>query len=542
MTKITGVRFREAGKIYYFDPKDLEIRNGSHVIVETTRGVEYGTVVGNIREVPDEKVPQPLRAIIRVATKEDEDHVAQNRAREKEAMVICREKIAKRGLEMKLIDAEYTFDNSKILFYFTADGRVDFRELVKDLAYVFRTRIELRQIGVRDETKLLGGFGICGRELCCATFLKDFVPVSIRMAKEQNLSLNPAKISGVCGRLMCCLKYEEDAYEYLNSRMPMMNEEVTTAEGRTGKVNELDVLGQKVKVLFEDGEDREVIEYPVEELTFAPRTKRKGDKKNSQKNQNRENHGSRGPKDTSDKEKEFSAGQEPDNAGDHTEMAGSAESDEEPDNGSQAPDTGETDPGAAQNAEMNESRAAADQSSQADGGEDTELSKKAGPDAGADGEPASDKTEGTGRRTEGYRERRESRSSGNRRDIKDRRERNRTGENQDQNRRRRGQNRQNQPGGVQDQKNSRGQNQGQRARAPRQDNLQKTDLASALRASGSGAAPGRNSALDISGSPGSKEGRGNTGKRNNRNSFFRKGGNSQRNTGRGEKPHGSDQT
>ena len=295
MIKIAGVRFRNAGKVYYFDPKDFDIKNGSHVIVETTRGIEYGTVVGSVIEVEDDRISQSLRAVIRVATPEDEAHVADNQAKEKEAMMICREKIKKRNLEMKLIDAEYTFDNSKILFYFTADGRIDFRELVKDLAAVFRTRIELRQIGVRDETKLLGGLGICGRELCCSTYLKDFVPVSIRMAKEQNVSLNPSKISGVCGRLMCCLKYEEDTYEYLNSMLPSMNEEVTTKEGRVGRANELDVLGQKVKVLFEDGEDREIIEYPAQELTFVPRARRKGDRRN---NQNKKDRSSRYSSDT----------------------------------------------------------------------------------------------------------------------------------------------------------------------------------------------------------------------------------------------------
>ena len=306
MIKIAGVRFRNAGKVYYFDPKDFDIKNGSHVIVETTRGIEYGTVVGSVIEVEDDRISQSLRAVIRVATPEDEAHVADNQAKEKEAMMICREKIKKRNLEMKLIDAEYTFDNSKILFYFTADGRIDFRELVKDLAAVFRTRIELRQIGVRDETKLLGGLGICGRELCCSTYLKDFVPVSIRMAKEQNLSLNPSKISGVCGRLMCCLKYEEDTYEYLNSMLPSMNEEVTTKEGRVGRANELDVLGQKVKVLFEDGEDREIIEYPAQELTFVPRARRKGDRRN---NQNKKDRSSRYSSDT---DNEFSDANESD--------------------------------------------------------------------------------------------------------------------------------------------------------------------------------------------------------------------------------------
>ena len=204
MKKIIGVRFRTAGKIYFFDPKDYEVKRGDHVIVETARGVEYGTVVGDPKEVPEEEIVQPLKEVIRIATDKDDEQELKNKEKEKEAFKICLEKIANRGLEMKLIDAEYTFDNNKVLFYFTADGRVDFRELVKDLASVFRTRIELRQIGVRDETKIRGGIGICGRPLCCHAHLSDFIPVSIKMAKEQNLSLNPTKISGVCGRLMCC--------------------------------------------------------------------------------------------------------------------------------------------------------------------------------------------------------------------------------------------------------------------------------------------------------------------------------------------------
>ena len=225
MIKIIGVRFRSAGKVYYFDPGDLEPVMGDHVIVETARGPEYGTVSGRVRNVADDMVTQPLREVIRIATEEDTQKVEENRAKEKEALNICREKVRKHNLDMKLVDAEYSFDGSKILFYFTADGRIDFRDLVKDLASVFRMRIELRQIGVRDETKMLGGMGICGRELCCATYLSDFAPVSIKMAKEQNLSLNPAKISGTCGRLMCCLKNEEDTYEYLNAKMPKMGEE-----------------------------------------------------------------------------------------------------------------------------------------------------------------------------------------------------------------------------------------------------------------------------------------------------------------------------
>ena len=218
MTKVIGVRFRTAGKVYFFDPLQLEIKRGDHVIVETARGIEFGTVVAGVHEVEDDKVIQPLKPVMRIAGERDIEQEAANKEKEKEAFKICKEKILKHGLEMKLIDAEYTFDNNKVLFYFTADGRIDFRELVKDLASVFKTRIELRQIGVRDETKIRGGIGICGRPLCCHSYLSDFVPVSIKMAKEQNLSLNPTKISGVCGRLMCCLKNEEDTYEELNRK------------------------------------------------------------------------------------------------------------------------------------------------------------------------------------------------------------------------------------------------------------------------------------------------------------------------------------
>lgn len=273
MIKVVGIRFRNAGKIYYFDPKDFEMEVGSHAIVETARGIEYGTVLIAPREVADDQVIQPLKPVIRVATEEDTKTVERNREREKSAYKTCQEKIAKHGLEMKLVQAEYTFDNNKLLFYFTADGRIDFRELVKDLASVFRTRIELRQIGVRDETKLLGGMGICGRELCCCSYLSDFVPVSIKMAKEQNLSLNPTKISGVCGRLMCCLKNEEETYEYLNSRLPGVGDSVTTATGQVGEVQSVNVLRQKVKVLIEVDDEKELHEYDVDELRFRPRRK-----------------------------------------------------------------------------------------------------------------------------------------------------------------------------------------------------------------------------------------------------------------------------
>lgn len=285
MIKVIGIRFRTAGKIYYFDPLDLDIQKGDNVIVETARGVEYGKVVQGIREVDEETIIQPLKPVIRVATPQDDITEAANKQKEKEAFRICLEKIAKHKLEMKLVDAEYTFDNNKVLFYFTADGRIDFRELVKDLASVFKTRIELRQIGVRDETKILGGIGCCGRILCCHTHLPEFVPVSIKMAKEQNLSLNPSKISGCCGRLMCCLKHEEETYEYLNSRLPEVGDTVTTPEGIKGEVHSVNVLRQLVKVIVVvDKDDKEVREYKVDELKFRPRRRKNnnssGDKEN----------------------------------------------------------------------------------------------------------------------------------------------------------------------------------------------------------------------------------------------------------------------
>ena len=273
MTKVVGVRFRNTGKIYYFDPAGFQIEAGNHVIVETVRGVEIGNVIFSPKEVEDDSVIQPLKSIIRIATAEDEKVMEKNREKEKEAFQICLEKIAKHNLEMKLVEAEYTFDNNKLLFYFTADGRIDFRELVKDLAAVFRTRIELRQIGVRDETKILGGVGICGRALCCHTYLTDFVPVSIKMAKEQNLSLNPTKISGVCGRLMCCLKHEEETYEELNRRLPNVGDHVTTEDGLKGEVHSVNVLRQLVKVVVEVGDEKEIHEYRVEQLRFKRRHK-----------------------------------------------------------------------------------------------------------------------------------------------------------------------------------------------------------------------------------------------------------------------------
>ena len=274
MIKVIGVRFRNAGKIYYFDPAGREIHTGDHVIVETARGIEYGYVVLGSREVPDDKVVQPLKSVIRIASKEDEEVELKNHEKEKEAFRICKEKIRKHGLQMKLIDAEYTFDNNKVLFYFTADGRIDFRELVKDLASVFKTRIELRQVGVRDETKIVGGIGICGRPLCCHSYLSEFIPVSIKMAKEQNLSLNPTKISGVCGRLMCCLKNEEETYEELNSKLPNVGDYVTTDDGLKGEVHSVSVLRQLVKVIVITKDEKEIREYRVDQLKFKPRRRK----------------------------------------------------------------------------------------------------------------------------------------------------------------------------------------------------------------------------------------------------------------------------
>ncbi len=270
---IIGIRFRQRGKVYYFSPAGLPVQTGDDVIVETVRGMELGHVVYGQRKVAEESIVSPLKDILRIADKKDKEVFENNLRKEKEALAICVEKCEKHGLEMKVVDCEYTFDGNKLLFYFTADGRVDFRELVKDLAAIFRTRIELRQIGVRDETKLLGGIGICGRELCCATYLNGFMPVSVKMAKEQNLSLNPTKISGSCGRLMCCLKYEQDTYEYLNARLPRPGEKALTPEGEEGDVVEISVLKQKVKVAIKDtsssDEDaKEIREYDADELKF----------------------------------------------------------------------------------------------------------------------------------------------------------------------------------------------------------------------------------------------------------------------------------
>ena len=275
MVEVIGVRFRTAGKIYFFNPKEFQVKSGDHVIVETARGIEFGSVVSERRQVKEKCIGDELKPVLRIATKEDEERAAKNREKEKEAYKICLDKIKEHELDMKLVSTEYTFDNNKVLFYFTADGRIDFRELVKDLASVFKTRIELRQIGVRDETKIKGGIGICGRSLCCNTFLSEFVPVSIKMAKEQNLSLNPTKISGVCGRLMCCLKNEQDTYEYLNSKLPNAGDEVKTNTGVKGVVHEVSVLRQRVKLVVTDEKgEKELVDYKVDDLIFRPQKRR----------------------------------------------------------------------------------------------------------------------------------------------------------------------------------------------------------------------------------------------------------------------------
>jgi cell fate regulator YaaT (PSP1 superfamily) len=268
---VVGVRFKQAGKIYYFDPVGMDLKPGDYVIVETARGLEYGQVMVGPREVPDDKVTLPLKNVIRAATAEDNAQLADNREREKKAIVICQEKVNLHKLDMKLVDVEYTFDRSKIIFYFTADGRVDFRELVKDLAAVFRTRIELRQIGVRDEAKMLGGLGPCGRPLCCATFLGDFEPVSIKMAKEQNLSLNPVKISGICSRLMCCLKYESTCYRETKSDIPLVGGKIRF-DGREGKILANNQLKESLLVDFGNGDKREVLLSEVEEIILEETT------------------------------------------------------------------------------------------------------------------------------------------------------------------------------------------------------------------------------------------------------------------------------
>ena len=274
MTKIVGIRFRNVGKIYYFDPKNYKMQVGDHVIVETARGVECGRVVLGPKEVGEDEVVHPLKEVLRVATQADEDREKQNRLKEKDAFKICQKKIREHGLEMKLIDAEYTFDNNKVLFYFTADGRIDFRQLVTDLAAIVKTIIEVRQIGVRDETKIRGGSGICGRCLCCHTYLSEFAPVSIKMAKEQNLSLNQTKISGVCGRLMCCLKNEQETYEELNKKRPGIGDTVTLPDGIQGTVQSVTVLRQRVKVVVEVNYEKEIQEFPVDEVKFRARRKK----------------------------------------------------------------------------------------------------------------------------------------------------------------------------------------------------------------------------------------------------------------------------
>ncbi|MCI8501278.1 MAG: stage 0 sporulation family protein [Oscillospiraceae bacterium] len=280
MAEIIGVRFKDVGKIYYFAPAGMKIKKGDHVIVETARGMECGTVMIGNSTVEDDKVVLPLKPVVRTATEKDLAVVEQNRKKQQEAFKICQEKIAKHKLEMKLVDVEYTFDGNKILFYFTADGRVDFRELVKDLASVFRTRIELRQIGVRDESKMIGGLGICGRPFCCSTFLDEFQPVSIKMAKEQGLSLNPVKISGTCGRLMCCLKHEQDAYEHLLKLTPKQGAQVMTPDGK-GNVTDVNLLAGKLKVQLAATPDAAPGVYTREQVKLLRDRPHKGEKKDA---------------------------------------------------------------------------------------------------------------------------------------------------------------------------------------------------------------------------------------------------------------------
>ena len=270
MVEIIGVRFNSAGKIYYFDPKGEKLSVGTKILVETARGIEMGHVVTPNSEIDESEIVPPLRPVVRVATEEDFRRVEENKEKEKEAFIIANEQIREHKIDMKLIDVEYTFDRSKILFYFTADGRVDFRELVKSLAAIFHTRIELRQIGVRDEARQLGSYGICGRYVCCGTFLDDFRPVSIKMAKEQGLSLNPTKISGACGRLMCCLQYEQNAYDDMLEKLPKRGEMVDTADGR-GMVIDVATLKGIIKVKFEDGENVRFDSYKLGEFTMARR-------------------------------------------------------------------------------------------------------------------------------------------------------------------------------------------------------------------------------------------------------------------------------
>ena len=266
MGKIIGVQFQKNGKLYYFDANGFEVKPGDYVIVDTARGHDLGEVAMGSRDIDEETWKNPLKKTIRIASEQDIQHGIDNREKEKEAFSICQKKIAEHKLEMKLVSVEYAFDNSKILFFFTANGRVDFRSLVKDLASIFKMRIELRQIGVRDEAKMLGGLGPCGRPICCGTFLDQFQPVSIKMAKEQNLSLNPTKISGVCGRLMCCLKYEQEHYEMTRKKMPKIGREVTTPDG-TGPVSDLNIVKETVFVRLTNGDTSEIKEYPLEVIS-----------------------------------------------------------------------------------------------------------------------------------------------------------------------------------------------------------------------------------------------------------------------------------
>lgn len=266
MIKVVGVRFKKAGKIYYFDPDKIEVQNNDFVIVETARGIEFGHVVVGPKEVTEDEIVTPLKKVLRIALDEDFDTHRENKKKAKEALEICEKKVADHNLDMKLVDVEYTFDNNKVIFYFTADGRVDFRDLVKDLASIFRTRIELRQIGVRDEAKMIGGVGPCGQVTCCTRFLGEFAPVSIKMAKEQSLSLNPTKISGLCGRLMCCLKYEQDTYEELLEKMPNVGDIVTTPQGRGIIVDTYTLLERvKAKVKLQDGTE-DILQFQVDEI------------------------------------------------------------------------------------------------------------------------------------------------------------------------------------------------------------------------------------------------------------------------------------
>ncbi len=278
MIEVAGIRFKRVGKIYYFDPDNLDIKAGDHVIVETARGIEYGTVVIAKKQVSEDEIVPPLKKILRLATEEDDKQILINKEKEKEAMVLCQERILKHKLEMKLIDVEYTFDHNKVLFYFSADGRVDFRELVRDLAGVFKTRIELRQIGVRDEAKMMGGLGICGRQLCCSLFLSDFEPVSIKMAKEQNLSLNPTKISGTCGRLMCCLKNEQEAYESIIKSTPGVGSVVKTPDGK-GQVTAVSALKGMLTVAVEIGDEKKLKDYHVDDVKIIKKAIIKNDEK-----------------------------------------------------------------------------------------------------------------------------------------------------------------------------------------------------------------------------------------------------------------------